>query len=76
MRFSWEISREQALEAFWRLVGDSVGCYRRFCCNCGREFYAGRPEARHCSSACRQNAYRQRRRAGAPPCRRRCRLAV
>lgn len=51
------------LKLAWRCHGDHVGCYRRLCRACGEPFYTPRPEARYCRHACRQRAYRQRRRA-------------
>ena len=50
------------LQVAWQCHGDHRGCYRRVCLACGRVFYAGRPEARYCRPACRQRAYRNRRR--------------
>lgn len=55
-------SREVILEMSWRRHGDQVGCYRRFCAVCAKAFFAGRPQARYCRPACRQRAYRHRRR--------------
>ena len=54
------------LELAWRCHGDHVGCYRRVCAACGAPFYTSRPEARHCRQACRQRAYRHRRRQRHP----------
>jgi len=54
-------TRRGLLEATWRCYGDHRGCYRRACLVCGTVFYAGRPQARYCRAACRQRAYRQRR---------------
>lgn len=55
------LTRRMLLEATWRRWGDSRGCYRRFCRMCGGMFFVSRPEARYCRAACRQRAYRQRR---------------
>jgi len=55
-------TRQTLLAICWRRHGDQVGCYRRFCAVCGKVFYAGRPQATYCRAACRQRAYRQRRR--------------
>jgi len=55
-------TREMLLEATWRLYGEGRGCYRRACRVCGTVFFVGRPEARYCRAACRQRAYRARRR--------------
>ena len=55
-------TRETLLAACWRRRGDHVGCYRRACAVCGTVFFAGRPQATYCRAACRQRAYRQRRR--------------
>lgn len=55
------LARRTLLEATWRRLGDSRGCYRRVCPECGEVLYASRPEARYCRPACRQRAYRRRR---------------
>lgn len=55
------LTREMLLKACWQRRGDHRGCYRRVCATCGGVFYTGRPEARYCRAACRQKAYRQRR---------------
>ncbi|QNN21810.1 hypothetical protein HED60_05825 [Planctomycetales bacterium ZRK34] len=57
------MTRRMLLEITWRRRGDHRSCYCRMCIMCGTVFYAGRPEARYCQSACRQRAYRQRVRA-------------
>ena len=57
------LTRETLLAACWRLRGNHRGCYRHPCAACGAWFYAGRPDARYCRAACRQRAYRRRRRA-------------
>lgn len=54
------MTRRMLLEITWHRCGDHRGCYRRRCIVCGTVFYAGRPEARYCRSACRQRAYRRR----------------
>lgn len=54
------LTRRMLLEATWRRCGDSRGCYRRVCMECGEVLYASRPEARYCRPACRQRAYRRR----------------
>ncbi len=54
------LTRGMLLEATWRRLGDSRGCYRRLCRVCDDVFFASRPEARYCRAACRQRAYRQR----------------
>ena len=54
--------RRTLLGAVWRRRGDHRGCYRRVCRQCGAVFYTSRPEARYCRAACRQRAYRRRRR--------------
>jgi len=54
-------TREMLLAACWQRHGDHRGCYRRRCATCGVVFYVGRPEARYCRPACRQRAYRKRR---------------
>ncbi len=59
------LTRRSLLEATWRLYGECCGCYRHVCRNCGAVFFSSRPEARHCQPACRQRAYRMRRRLGA-----------
>lgn len=46
----------------WQQRGDHRGCYRRVCRACRRPFFTIRPESRYCGSACRQRAYRRRRR--------------
>ena len=56
------MTREMLLAAAWRRHGDHVGCYRRTCAVCGATIYASRPEARYCRPACRQRAYRRRKR--------------
>jgi hypothetical protein len=56
------LTRESLLEASWSCYGDQRGCYRRVCPVCRGAFYAGRPQARYCRAACRQRAYRRRRR--------------
>ena len=56
------MTREILLMITWQRRGDHRGCYRRVCPACGRVFYAGRPEARYCRAACRQRAYRRRKR--------------
>jgi predicted nucleic acid-binding Zn ribbon protein len=43
-----------------------VGPRQRTCEVCGKEFTAARLDAKTCSSACRQKAYRERLRASAP----------
>jgi hypothetical protein len=55
------LTRRMVLQAAWHCYGDHRGCYRRVCVVCGRVLYAGRPEARYCRAACRQRAYRRRR---------------
>jgi hypothetical protein len=37
-----------------------LDCWAPTCRSCGAEFGAVRPDARYCSGACRQRAYRQR----------------
>jgi hypothetical protein len=59
------LTRRMLLEATWRLYGEGRGCYRHSCCSCGEVFFASRPEARYCQPACRQRAYRMRRRLAA-----------
>ena len=54
------LTRRMLLEATWRRCGDSRGCYRRVCPECGEVLYASQPEARYCRPACRQRAYRRR----------------
>lgn len=54
------LTRRMLLEATWNRLGDSRGCYRRKCPQCGDVLYASRPEARYCRQACRQRAYRRR----------------
>ncbi|HPD31090.1 MAG TPA: hypothetical protein PLL20_13930 [Phycisphaerae bacterium] len=54
------LTRQTLLEATWRRLGDSRGCYRRRCVECGHILYASRPEAQYCRPACRQRAYRRR----------------
>ena len=56
------LSYRALLEAYHRRYGDGRGCYRRCCRQCGTMFYTGRPEAKYCRPACRQRAYRWRRR--------------
>lgn len=34
--------------------------FRRVCAYCGKEFWARHPGARYCSAACKQAAYRRR----------------
>jgi len=60
------LTRERLLEMTWRRYGDGRGCYRRVCLVCRKTFFAGRPEARYCRSACRQRAYRRRLRLRRP----------
>ena len=62
------MTRRMLLEITWHRCGDHRGCYRRWCLVCGTVFYAGRPEARYCRSACRQRAYRRRLRAARRAC--------
>ena len=50
------------IELVWRRHGEGRGCHRRVCLSCGVVFFTIRPEARYCRAACRQRAYRQRRR--------------
>ena len=56
-----ELTYEALRETTWRLYGEGVGCHRRQCLACGREFFSRRPEATYCRAACRQRAYRRRR---------------
>ena len=56
------LTYEMIMEATWRRRGDHRGCYRRVCVECGSVFFTSRPEARYCQAACRQRAYRRRRR--------------
>lgn len=56
------LTHQMLLKIAWHQHGDHRGCYRRRCAACGTVFYVGRPEARYCRSACRQRAYRNRRR--------------
>jgi len=56
------LTRRTLMGAAWRRRGDHRGCYRRICRQCGAMFYASRPEAQYCQAACRQRAYRRRRR--------------
>ena len=62
------MTRRMLLKITWHRCGDHRGCYRRRCIVCGTVFYAGRPEARYCRSACRQRAYRPRLRASRLAC--------
>lgn len=55
------LTRRALLETAWRCRGNHRGCYRRVCPVCGTVFYAGRPQATYCRAACRQRAYRHRR---------------
>jgi hypothetical protein len=54
------LTRGMLLEATWRRLGDSRGCYRRSCDVCSTVFFVSRPEGRYCRPACRQRAYRRR----------------
>jgi len=56
------LSRQMLLETTWQRCGDHRGCYRRICAMCRTTFFTARPEARYCRPACRQRAYRWRRR--------------
>ena len=56
------LTRTTLLKAAWRQRGNHRGCYRRTCHQCGTVFFTSRPEARYCRAACRQRAYRRRRR--------------
>ena len=57
------LTYQDLIAACWNRHGESRGCHRRCCANCGRPFFTSRPEARYCRAACRQRAYRQRLRA-------------
>jgi hypothetical protein len=59
-----DLTHEALLEVTWRLYGEGRGCHRHQCWACGREFFSRRPEACYCRAACRQRAYRRRRRSG------------
>jgi len=50
------------IELTWRRCGEGRGCHRRVCLSCGVVFFTIRPEAKYCRAACRQRAYRRRRR--------------
>ena len=56
------LTRTSLLKAVWRQAGNHRGCYRLTCHQCGAVFFTSRPEARYCRDACRQRAYRRRRR--------------
>jgi len=54
----------ECFACFERRVTASERVGRRIACTgCGREFAPSRSDARWCSSACRQRAYRQRKEA-------------
>ena len=51
---SLKSSREcqDSLQHRYEQYGEGNGCYKRQCSNCGKMFYARRPEAKYCSYRC------------------------